>query len=48
MKKLKGTRYGYIARSDYPKLDELEDQIKAQQARLDALIAQVKKMIPKS
>lgn len=48
MKKLKNTRYGYIARSEYPKLDELEDQVKAQQVRLDALIVQVKKMISES
>ena len=48
MKKIKGTRYAYIARSNYPKLDELEDQVKAQQVRLDALIAEVKKMISKS
>lgn len=48
MKKVKNTRYAYIARSNYPKLDELEDQVKAQQARLDAIIAQVKKMLTKS
>ena len=45
MKKRKGTRYGYIARSDYPKLDELEDQVKAQIARLDVLIAEAKKLM---
>ena len=44
MKKMKNTRYATIARSNYPQLDELEDQIKAQQARLDAMIARIKKM----
>lgn len=47
MKKIKGTRYCTIARSEYPKLDELEEQIKARQEHLDALIKKVKEMIAK-
>ena len=37
MKKFKGTRYGYIAKSRYPELDELEEKVLAQQKRLNEL-----------
>ena len=47
MKKIKGTHYCTVAKSEYPKLDELEKQINAQQERLDALIKKVKEMIAK-
>lgn len=48
MKKIKGTRYAQVGRSYYPKLDKLEDQVKAQQTRLDAMIAELKKKITNS
>lgn len=48
MKKIKGTRYCTVARSEYPKLDELEEQIKARQKRLDTLIKKGKEMITNS
>lgn len=47
MKKIKGTRYCTVAQSEYPKLDELAERIKARQERLDALIKKVKEMIAK-
>lgn len=45
MKKFRGTRYGYIAKSNYPKLDELEEKILAQQKRLDELKKEILKII---
>ena len=47
MKKIHGTRYAYVAKSEYPALDKLEQQALEQQKRIDALIAQVKQMITK-
>ena len=44
MKRMKGLRHGYIAKSNYPTLDAMEREAKERTARLEKLIEEARKL----